>query len=263
VFKSLYGNDRRVNIVPISAFTDNYIWCLHLDNQRAIVVDPGDPEVVKAYLADNNLELAGVLVTHHHFDHTGGIEALASNTSVAVIGPKSSPFTGLTQTVEGNSRFRLESLDIHVLAVPGHTLDHVAYYLPDIGALFCGDTLFSGGCGRVFEGTFEQMRCSLAAIRELPKSTKMFCAHEYTAANLRFALAVEPDNADLQERVAEVSRLRELNQPSLPTTLADECRYNPFLRWDKPAVISSAQSKESVHDADGVFRVIRQWKDTF
>jgi hydroxyacylglutathione hydrolase len=252
-----------VNIVPISAFTDNYIWCLHLDNHRAIVVDPGDAEAVKAYFSENNLELVGILVTHHHFDHTAGIEALASSPQIPVIGPKNSPFTALTQTVSGGSQLALESLDIRVLAVPGHTLDHVAYYLPEVGALFCGDTLFSGGCGRVFEGTFEQMRHSLASLRELPASTKIYCAHEYTAANLRFALAVDPDNQVLQARVAEVSRLRELNKPSLPATLGDECLSNPFLRWDAPAIISSALSKEPVQDADGVFRVIRQWKDVF
>lgn len=252
-----------MNIVPISAFTDNYIWCLRLDNQRAIVVDPGDPEAVKTYLADQGLMLAGILVTHHHFDHTGGIEALTSSGTVPVIGPHNSPFTHLTQTVEDKSHFLLESLGVQVLAVPGHTLDHVAYYLPEIGALFCGDTLFSGGCGRVFEGTFEQMRQSLASLRELPATTKIYCAHEYTAANLRFALAIDPTNADLQARAAEVSRLRELNKPSLPTMLGDECRYNPFLRWDTPAIISSAQTREPVNDADGVFRVIRQWKDSF
>ncbi len=252
-----------MNIVPISAFTDNYIWCLHLNDRRAIVVDPGDPEVVEAYLAANNIELAGILVTHHHFDHTGGIEALTNASSVAVIGPENSPFSGLTQTVRHGSELMFESLDIKVLAVPGHTLDHVAYYIPQLEALFCGDTLFSGGCGRVFEGTFAQMRKSLASLRELPVTTSVYCAHEYTAANLKFALAVDPDNSDLQARVAQVSRLRQLDKPTLPTTLGEERRSNPFLRWDAPAIIGSAQRKEPVQDADDVFRVIRQWKDSF
>lgn len=252
-----------MNIVPIPAFTDNYIWCLHLDSRRAIVVDPGDADAVHTYLNDNGLELAGILVTHHHFDHTGGIEALTNARSIPVIGPQNSPFDGLTQRVGDHSQLILESLDIHVLAVPGHTLDHIAYYLPEHKALFCGDTLFSGGCGRVFEGTFEQMRNSLASLRELPASTRVYCAHEYTAANLRFALAVDPANPALQARVAEVSRLRGLNEPTLPTTLEEECRSNPFLRWDAPAIIHSAQNKEPVHNADDVFRVIRQWKDAF
>lgn len=252
-----------MNILPISAFTDNYIWCLHLEGGRAIVVDPGDFAATQSYLTEHQLELAGVLVTHHHFDHTGGIEALTGAANIPVIGPRNSPFAGLTQTVEDGSQLILESLDIRVLAVPGHTLDHVAYYLPKFEALFCGDTLFSGGCGRVFEGTFEQMRNSLASLRELPPTTHIYCAHEYTAANLRFALAVDPDNAALKARVTEVSRLREANKPTLPTTLGDECLSNPFLRWDAPAIIDSAQKIEQVQDANDVFRVIRQWKDAF
>lgn len=252
-----------MNIVPISAFTDNYIWCLQLAKRRAIVVDPGDPEAVTSYLAACNLTLAGILVTHHHFDHTGGIEVLTRDTSVPVIGPKNSPFDGLTQAVSDNELVEIEGLSFQVLAVPGHTLDHIAYYSPLHEALFCGDTLFSGGCGRVFEGTFEQMRHSLARLRDLPASTSIYCAHEYTSANLRFALAVDPDNEALQSRVAEVSRLREQGRPTLPTTLAEERLTNPFLRWDAPAIINSAHSREPVRDADNVFRVTRQWKDVF
>ncbi len=252
-----------MNIVPIPAFADNYIWCLHLANHKALVVDPGDARAVTTYLQANQLELAGILVTHHHFDHTGGVDALAAGTNVTVIGPAHSPFEGATQTVEGGEHLQLFGLNIDVLRVPGHTLDHIAYYIAEHDAIFCGDTLFSGGCGRVFEGTFEQMRASLESLRALPAATRIYCAHEYTAANLRFAVAVDPDNKALRQRVAEVSNLRAQNQPTLPSRLADECLSNPFLRWDDPAIIASAQQKEPIFTADDVFRVIRQWKDSF
>lgn len=252
-----------MNIVPISAFTDNYIWCLHLDNQLAVVVDPGDAQAVSDYLVANQLELAGILITHHHFDHTGGVAELTQSKSVPVIGPKHSPFTNVTQTVQNLDQVTLHDLALSIIGVPGHTLDHIAFYLPEQEAVFCGDTLFSGGCGRVFEGTFEQMRASLESLRNLPESTRVFCAHEYTAANLRFALTVDPDNSHLQQRAHEVATLRSQEKCTLPTTLATERLSNPFLRWDAPAIIDSAQGRESVHDADGVFRVMRQWKDSF
>ena len=250
-------------IEALPAFSDNYIWLLSDQHCNAVVVDPGDATVVIAALSERNLQLSGVLITHHHFDHTGGVQALLEHASVPVIGPEASPFEHINRIVTEGECIPVLDRMFQVIKVPGHTLDHIAYYDAKGGHLFCGDTLFSGGCGRVFEGTFEQMQSSLSKLRELPEDTRVYAAHEYTANNLKFALAVEPDNTQLAARVAEVRQLRAVNTPTLPTTLGVEKATNPFLRWDSPAVIAAANSRRQGASNESIFQVIREWKDSF
>ena len=180
-----------IHIEPISAFSDNYIWCLYNDAGEAVVVDPGDAAPVEAFLADRSLKLTAVLITHHHFDHVGGLAELTRSRGIDVFGPRGSAPQISSEVSEGDC-VRLLGLSFEVLAVPGHTLDHIAYFaaskVPPL--LFCGDTLFAGGCGRLFEGTPEQMHHSLSRLKSLPPDTEVYCAHEYTLANLRFAQAV-------------------------------------------------------------------------
>lgn len=250
-------------IEALPAFSDNYIWLLSDQHGDAFVVDPGDATVVVSALSERNLKLAGILITHHHFDHTGGVQALLELASVPVIGPEGSPFEHINRiATEGECIPVLDRL-FQVIKVPGHTLDHIAFYDPKGGHLFCGDTLFSGGCGRVFEGTFEQMQSSLTKLRELPEETRVYAAHEYTANNLKFARAVEPDNTELAARIEEVTQLRALNTPTLPTILGLEKATNPFLRWDSPAVITAANSRRQGASNESIFQLIREWKDSF
>lgn len=249
----------------LPAFNDNYLWLLEDGLGGAWAVDPGDPEVIRAALAANGLTLAGLLITHHHDDHIGGIAALTAGTSLPVYGPDER-IAGITRIVSGGERLELPGLGTaEIIAVPGHTLGHLAYYLPQPGLLFCGDTLFSSGCGRVFEGTLEQMHQSLQALAALPDATLVCCAHEYTLANLRFALAVEPDNADIQARLEAVTRLRAEGKASVPTRLGDERRWNPFLRAGEPAVVSAASvfAGKSIAAGSATFGAIRRWKDGF
>jgi hydroxyacylglutathione hydrolase len=254
---------------PIPAFTDNYIWCLH-DSSIAYVVDPGQAEPVLAYLQDNELELKGVLITHYHWDHVSGIDALLkAYPSIPVWGPSAEVFSGKTQDLGGGDEVELAwGLRFQVLALPGHTLGHIAYYSADteLGPLlFCGDTLFSSGCGRLFEGTPEQMHHSLQRLVALPAKTIVCCTHEYTSANLAFAQAVEPSNADVLARADEVARLRGQNLPSLPTSMALEMKVNPFLRVEQPSVISAISKKCGGRPASNeeTFAKLRQWKDSF
>lgn len=256
-------------IVPVRAFSDNYIWLLRRGDQAA-VIDPGDAAPVLAYLAQQQLELCAILVTHHHADHIGGIEALLAQYHVPVIGPKGESIDALSIALEDGEQFALPPLatGFEVIAVPGHTRAHIAYYDSNhagCGSLFCGDALFACGCGRLFEGTPGQMRNSLARLAALPGSTRFYCAHEYTQANIRFALAVEPDNAALQARAAQVTQLRAAQQPTLPSTIAQELAVNPFLRCNVPAVIAAAQRFRGapVTQPDEIFAAIREWKNNF
>ncbi|MFA7268413.1 MAG: hydroxyacylglutathione hydrolase [Sterolibacterium sp.] len=256
-------------IVPVRAFSDNYIWLLRRGNQAA-VIDPGDAAPVLDYLDRQQLVLCAILATHHHADHIGGIEGLLAHYEVPVFGPSGEPIATLTHPLNDGARIELPSLaaDFDVIAVPGHTRAHIAYYdskHPSCGSLFCGDTLFACGCGRVFEGTAAQLRHSLAHLAALPGATRIYCAHEYTQANIRFALAVDPDNAALHERAEEVARLCAAQQPTVPTTMAQELAVNPFLRWNAPAIIEAAQRFRgaSLTQADEVFAAIREWKDGF
>ena len=253
-------------LIPIPAFADNYLWLLH-DGKRALIVDPGDAEPVLRTLAQYGLQLESILVTHHHADHTGGVAALRQATGAKVYGPATEripePFAPLR---EGDT-VRALGLDFQVLDVPGHTAGHIAFYTPDVDGnplLFCGDTLFSGGCGRLFEGTPAQMLASLDKLAALPGNTRVCCTHEYTLANLRFAMAVEPDNAELAAYQAHCQQLRAQGQPTLPSSIFQETRINPFLRTRQASVLAAVHRFDaSTHDETTVFAALRQWKNQF
>lgn len=222
---------QKLNIVHVDSFTDNYIWILIDSNKQcAIVVDPGEARPVIEYLQANNLTLAAILITHHHYDHTNGAKALKKIYNCPVYGPKNSSFTELSDLVQEGSEIIFDWLSspIQVIEIPGHTLDHIAYVMP--GIIFCGDTLFSAGCGKNFEGTVSQMYNSLQKIAALPDDTKIYCGHEYTVKNLQFARAVEPNNPNITKALKKANKLRHSNLPTLPSTLADEKTFNPFLR---------------------------------
>lgn len=250
-------------ITAIPAFRDNYIWLLQRDGD-ALVVDPGDARPVIALLERRGLRLKAILVTHHHADHQGGIGPLTERWQPEVYAPAAESITGRTHPLRGGERLSFAWLDagFEVLPVPGHTLGHLAFY--GAGRLFCGDTLFGGGCGRLFEGTPAQMLASLDALATLPGETAVHCAHEYTEANLRFALAVEPGNEALQRRITEVSDRREQGLPTVPSTIALEKATNPFLRCDQLEIITSVSAHTGgARDRLSVFAALREWKNSF
>ena len=253
-------------IDPIQAFSDNYIWCLN-DGSRAVIVDPGDAKPVLRYLAAKQLELTAILITHHHPDHTGGIgELIAKNPGIPVIGPANSPCDALTRRVDDGDEVTVIDRLFAVVNVPGHTLDHIAFWHIQDGEswLFCGDTLFAGGCGRVFEGSNEQMYQSLQKLEALPDTTRVYCAHEYTLSNLAFASAVEPSNQELQARLEHDRKRREANQPTVPSTIAIERATNPFLRCHTAAVQQAARRQGATKtDPVATFAAIREWKNNF
>lgn len=259
-----------LELVPVPAFTDNYLWLLTRGDQ-AVVVDPGDAAPVEAALAERGLHLVAILVTHHHPDHIGGLKALLQHRDIPVYGPRRERQTIRQLSVELVEGDSVEVLGrrFAVLEVPGHTLGHIAYYAQardlDAPLLLCGDTLFSGGCGRLFEGTPQQMHISLARLAALPGATQVYCTHEYTLSNLAFAQAVEPDNAALRDHVTHVKALRAAGTPSLPSSIELELRINPFLRAAQPAVRDAAQRQLGHAPADEVetFAALRAWKDGF
>jgi hydroxyacylglutathione hydrolase len=253
-----------LNPTALPAFSDNYLWCL-AQGEQALVVDPGDAAVIEKWLAEEQLTLAFVLITHHHFDHVGGLPALLAKHNPVVYGPDEG-IADIQHILQGGEILRRGGFGkIKVMSVPGHTRAHIAYYLPDNDLLFCGDTLFSAGCGRLFEGSAEQLYQSLQDLSALPDNTRVCCTHEYTESNLRFAITVEPDNTDTQQRQHLVHQLRAEGKPSLPVLLAEERRYNPFLRCHETTVIHRAE-QEAGHSLPAglpTFTALRAWKDHF
>jgi hydroxyacylglutathione hydrolase len=256
-----------LDVRPIPAFRDNYIWMIRGDGDpRAVaVVDPGDDAPVMAALSAEGLRLAAILATHHHADHVGGIPALVDATGARVFGPARERMPLAAERLAGGMRARIDALGLEfaVIDVPGHTAGHIAY--AGHGALFCGDTLFSAGCGRLFEGTAEQMLASLDTLSGLADETLVYCGHEYTEANLRFALAVEPGNSAIMDYVKRTAAVRGEGRPSLPSTIGLEKRVNPFLRSRHEDVKSSAERRagKPLPAPAEVFAAIRSWKDTF
>ncbi|MFZ5556075.1 MAG: hydroxyacylglutathione hydrolase [Pseudomonadota bacterium] len=253
-----------LQVVPVSAFADNYIWVIR-DDQHAVVVDPGDAAPVLDYLARESLELVAILATHHHGDHVGGNAALLRRFRVPVYGPRAESIATVTVPLSEGERVRVPALglEFRVLEVPGHTAGHIAYV--GHGWLFCGDTLFACGCGRLFEGTAPQMYRSLAKLAALPGDTRVFCAHEYTLANIRFARAADADNPSLAQRERREQARRAADQPTLPSSIALELATNPFLRCGDPAVqqAASARAGRPLADPVEVFSTLREWKNRF
>ncbi|MCE1117075.1 MULTISPECIES: hydroxyacylglutathione hydrolase [Pseudomonas] len=258
-----------IQIDALPAFSDNYIWLLQdTANRRCAVVDPGDAGPVQAWLdAHPGWALTDILVTHHHHDHVGGVETLKMATGARVCGPAHERIPARDLALEDNARVQVLGLDFEVLAMPGHTLGHIAYYTAQSTTplLFCGDTLFAAGCGRLFEGTPEQMHHSLQRLAALPAATQVYCTHEYTLSNLRFARAVEPHNAHVLQRFEDVTRLRADNRISLPSTIGLERQTNPFLRTAETSVKQKADEwKGHSNDTQAtVFAALRSWKDVF
>jgi hydroxyacylglutathione hydrolase len=255
-------------IIPIPAFADNYIWLLRQD-RKAAVVDPGDAAPVIAELERERLELVAILNTHHHADHVGGNRDLLARWSVPVFGPARESIPGVTRTLVEGDTITLPGIGItlSVLDIPGHTAGHIACAgsLADGPVVFCGDTLFAGGCGRLFEGTPAQMLDSLSKLSALPADSRVFCGHEYTVANLRFAQVVEPANTLLQQRRVREQAKRDRGEPTVPSTIAEERATNPFLRVDQPAVRAAAERHAGrlLADRVAVFAEVRAWKNAF
>lgn len=253
-----------MDIFPIPAFSDNYIWTLVREGD-AVVVDPGDARPVLQALGERGLHLRAILVTHHHPDHVGGLAALKRAFDVPVFGPRAEAtrIPGLSAELAEGDAVEVLGRRFEVLEMPGHTLGHIAYHAP--GVLLCGDTLFSAGCGRLFEGTPQQLHRSLSRLSALPEDTAVYCTHEYTLSNLAFAQALEPDNPALSDYVQQVRARRAAGLPSLPSSIGLERRINPFLRC-KQAALRARVERHAGHalgDETEVFAVLRQWKDGF
>ena len=256
-----------MKLIPLPAFQDNYLWLLH-DGRRALVVDPGDAGPVRAALDEGGLQLDAILVTHHHPDHVGGVDALRDATGARVFGPARERIPQPLERLSQGDAIEVLGLRFDILDVPGHTAGHIAYNCPDVdGAplLFCGDTLFSGGCGRLFEGTAAQMHDSLGKLAALPGNTLVCCTHEYTLGNLKFATAVEPANTKLNHYRQQCEERRSRGEPTLPSTIAVEREVNPFLRTRVAAVAQAAHAYNAadMNDEVAVFAALRQWKNEF
>ena len=256
-----------LQIEPIAAFSDNYIWLLSDPaSGQAVVVDPGDASPVLSTLSERGLTLSGIMITHHHFDHVGGLATLKASHSCHVWGPHNPGIDGVDTRLADGDSVEILGTKFDIIEVPGHTMDHIAFYhAAEKPLLFCGDTLFAGGCGRVFEGTFPMMHASLKKLAVLPEDTAVYCAHEYTLANLTFARAVEPDNQALADRIAAAEATRARSEATVPSTLGLELATNPFLRAETPALVAalSASSKLEGETGDEVFATVRGWKDNF
>jgi len=263
---------RNLSVLTVPAFDDNYLWLIH-DGEHAIAVDPGDAAPIIAALDQHRLSLAAILLTHRHADHVGGVPDLLARFPVPVYGPRNETIAGVTIPLgEGDTvSLARPALALQVFDVPGHTAGHIAYFSAEQGWLFCGDTLFAGGCGRLFEGTPAQMTASLAKLAALPDATEVYCAHEYTLANLRFAQEVEPDNIALRERVATEQAKRARGEPTVPSTIAREKATNPFLRYTEARIVERLVSAGKLPPATPAlaripvetFAALRTWKNAY
>ncbi|MFZ6849981.1 hydroxyacylglutathione hydrolase [Undibacterium sp. RuRC25W] len=260
-----------LTILTVPAFADNYLWIIH-NGKNAVVVDPGDATPILHALDQHQLTLSAILLTHHHADHIGGVPALLKSNqgmqAIQIYGPANDGISCITKPVGNNDRIALTDLGLHltVIEVPGHTAGHIAYFAPDQHWLFSGDTLFAGGCGRLFEGTPAQMLNSLDKLSQLPNDTVVYCAHEYTLSNLRFALAVEPDNLALSQRMLSEQTKRDQGIPTVPTTIGLEKATNPFLRSRETSVINGLLKQEKIvktNDEVANFGALREWKNHF
>jgi len=253
-----------LNIFPIPAFTDNYIWTIYND-QYAIVVDPGDAAPVIQFLENNKLGLLAILITHHHRDHIGGINDLVELYNTPVYGPRREKIPHLTYPMGEGDKVEFKQLDFcaSVIDIPGHTLGHIAFLWD--GGMFCGDTLFTCGCGKIFEGTPEQLHHSLQRLANLPDDTLVYCSHEYTKYNTPFARMCEPSNIALNQRVIDAEVLRGQNKPTVPSTIQLEKATNPFLRCKEPEIIRQIEKKMDiklpVNDEVAAFTALRKWRD--
>ncbi|WP_251359290.1 hydroxyacylglutathione hydrolase [Kangiella sp. TOML190] len=256
-----------MKIEPIKAFTDNYIWALHHPTQqRLCVVDPGDSQPVFDYLEEHQLKLDSILITHYHNDHIGGVKALKQATGARVYGSVHDNLDFVDEALNEPESIVIfdDQYQFEILHVPGHTLGHIAYYEPHRQWLFCGDTLFKAGCGRMFEGEPKQFYQSLQKLAQLPPQTQVYCTHEYTLSNLAFAESVEPDNQVVKQLIAESQQRRKQQQATLPSTIASELASNPFLRCDQAPVIKAAHSADPAAKHDWqIFATIRRLKDNF
>jgi hydroxyacylglutathione hydrolase len=253
-----------LSIEPIKAFEDNYIWLL-TTNEGSIVIDPGESSKIKSLIDNNEIDLKGILITHHHYDHTNGLNDLSDNGMLDIYGPENN-IVEINKRVKDSDRISIIGLDFEIIEVPGHTLDHIAFYSfnENMPILFCGDTLFSGGCGRVFEGTHKQMYDSLNKLASLPKHTKVYCGHEYTLSNLKFAIEVDTENKDLLDEYNHVKKLNISKNPSLPSTLDKELKINPFLRCNNMSIRNKINKEFNVSGDDfEIFTALREWKDNY
>jgi len=251
-----------MNLTSISAFQDNYIWVLNDKDGKCLIVDPGEAAPVLEAIENNHWQPQAILLTHHHADHVGGVQALKEKyPNITVYGPQETLRKGATQQVDEGDCLHILGIDIHVIATPGHTLGHVSYFT--FPYLFCGDTLFSGGCGRLFEGTAQQMYESFQKINALPAETLICCAHEYTESNIRFALSLLPEDSEINSFYRKVKVLRAENQSTLPSTLQTERRVNVFLRTEDPDLQRKAQKEIHLYQSNDIFAWLRAKKDNF
>ncbi len=256
-----------LQILCVPAFQDNYFWLIH-NGQQACAVDPGAAAPILAALEQHQLTLCAILITHHHADHVGGITDLLAFAPVPVYGPALEAITGVSHPLHDNAQVSIPELglQLQVLAVPGHTLGHIAYYAPQQHALFCGDTLFAGGCGRLFEGSPAQMLASLTTLAALPEHTAVYCAHEYTLSNLKFAREVDGDNLALSERIVAEQAKREAGLPTVPSCIGLEKLSNPFLRCEQTGIIAHLVRTGHLTNGDDpvqTFAALREWKNNF